>query len=197
MLQIDNVLISFDIFDYFYCDLSKCHGLCCVEGDAGAPIKEEESRKIKADFELIRPFMDAKGIKAVEEQGFSVTDKDGDCVTPLIDGGACAYSVVLGGCTYCAIEMAWRKGETDFRKPTSCSLYPIRITKLGDMEALNVHRWDICESARLRGQQSDIAVYHFLRRALTDRYGEEWFEKLRYAANEYYCGRLTDTCKEG
>ena len=68
-------------------------------------------------------------------------------------------------------------------KPVSCSLYPIRVTKLtGGGLALNVHHWDICETAREKGRREGIRVFQFLRKPLTDAYGADFYEALSAAA---------------
>lgn len=191
MIQIENTLISFDVFEKkFCCDLQQCKGVCCIEGDSGAPLEKGEPRQIEADYEGIRTFMKPQGIRAVEEQGFAVVDKDGDLVTPLINGGECAYAIEENGVCWCAIEKAWSQGKSAFRKPESCHLYPIRITRYAGFEALNFHKWDICRCARIKGEQEGIPVYRFLKQALIARYGEEWYRQVEYAAGEIESGHI-------
>ncbi len=126
MIQIENTLVSFDIFEKkFSCDLRQCKGVCCVEGDSGAPLEKGESRRIEEYYEEIKTFMKPGGIRAVEEQGFAVVDKEGDLVTPLIGGRECAYAIEENGICWCAIEKAWTQGKSAFRKPVSCHLYQI------------------------------------------------------------------------
>ena len=123
MIQIENTLVSFDVFEKkFCCDLQVCKGICCVEGDAGAPLETGEPEKIEANYEGIRPFMKPSGVAAVREQGFAVIDVEGDLGTPLIHGGECAYAIEEGGICWCAIEKAWTQGKSSFRKPVSCHL---------------------------------------------------------------------------
>lgn len=191
MIQIENTLISFDIFEKkFCCDILQCKGACCIEGDSGAPLNEDEPAKIEENYEGIRHFMKQEGIETVRQQGFAVTDSDGDLGTPLIHGGECAYAIEEKGICWCAIEKAWTQGKSAFRKPISCHLYPIRITDYGDFEALNYHKWSICHCARVKGSKEGIPVYRFLRDALIERYGKEWYEQLEYAANEIEAGRI-------
>lgn len=194
MIQIDNTLVSFDIFEKkFCCDLQQCKGACCVVGDSGAPMEEEETAKIEHNYEGIKAFMKPEGIEAVAEQGFSVIDRDGDLGTPLIEGRECAYAIEENGCCWCAIEKAWVQGKSDFRKPISCHLYPIRISDYGEFEALNYNKWDICKCARLKGEQEGMPIYRFLKEPLIERYGEEWYSQLEYAANEIEAGRIEIT----
>ncbi len=191
MIQIGDTLVSFDIFEKkFCCDLAQCKGICCVEGDSGAPLAEEETQKIKDNFEGIKVFMKPEGIRAVEEQGFSVIDQEGDLVTPLIAGRECAYAIEENGVCWCAIEKAWSVGKSDFRKPVSCHLYPIRITRYPEFEALNYNKWEVCRCARLKGEQENVPLYRFLKDSLIARYGEEWYEQLEYAAQEIEAGRI-------
>lgn len=194
MIQIENTLISFDIFEKkFCCDISQCKGACCIEGDAGAPLEQDEPAKIQENYEGIKPFMKQSGLDAVAAQGFSVIDKDGDLGTPLINEGECAYAIEENGSCWCAIEKAWTEGKSSFRKPISCHLYPIRISDFGDFEALNYNKWEICRCARKKGEREGIPLYRFLREALIVRYGEEWYEQLEYAAREIEAGRIETT----
>ena len=146
--------------------------------------------RIETNYENMRAYMKPEGIAAVKEQGFSVIDQDGDLVTPLIQGGECAYAIEEKGSCWCAIEKAWSEGKCDFRKPISCHLYPIRVTKYEGFEALNYNRWDICGCARLKGEQAGMPLYRFLKQALIARYGEEWYEQLEYAAREIETGNI-------
>lgn len=194
MIQIENTLVSFDIFEKkFCCDLEQCKGMCCVEGDSGAPLEKEETRKIKNNYPAIQVFMKPEGIKAVEEQGFSMIDREGDLVTPLIANRECAYAIEENGVGWCAIEKAWTRGKSDFRKPVSCHLYPIRVTRYAGFEALNYNKWTICQCARLKGEKEGVPLYRFLKEALIGRYGKEWYEQLEYAAREIEAGRIEMT----
>ena len=191
MIQIDNTLISFDVFvEKFCCDIQRCKGICCVEGDSGAPLEKNEVREIEKYYESIKPLMKPEGVRAVEEQGFAVVDQDGDLVTPLIHGRECAYAIEENGICWCAIEKAWSQEKSKFRKPISCHLYPIRVTKYASFEALNYHRWDVCQCAQLKGEYTGIPMYRFLKDALIARYGEEWYEQVECAAREIELGNI-------
>jgi len=175
-----NTLVSEDIFEKdFVCNLEKCKGACCVEGEYGAPITEEEIKIIKKDFKKISPFLSEKGRKEIEKKGIWEKDKEDDIVTTCLKTGECNFSVydekgILG----CGIEKAWKAGKTKFRKPVSCHLYPIRITQLANYEAINYHRWDICKPACTLGKKLDVPVYKFLKEALIRKYGEDWYNEL-------------------
>lgn len=147
-------------------------------------MEEKEITEIEHNFDGIKPYMKPAGMKAIEEQGFSVIDDEGDIVTPLIEGEECAYSIQEGESCWCAIEKAWANGKSKFRKPESCHLYPIRISRIGEYEALNYHKWDICSAARLKGYQGGIPVYRFLKEPLIVRYGEDWYSELEFVAKE-------------
>lgn len=191
MIQIENAIVSFDIFEKkFCCDLQQCKGVCCVEGDSGAPLEKDEPARIEENYAGIQPFMKEEGIAAVGEQGFAVVDRDGDLVTPLICNRECAYAIEENGVCWCAIEKAWTQGKSKFRKPLSCHLYPIRITRYEGFEALNFNKWDICKCACMKGEQEKFPLYRFLKDALIERYGEEWYSQLEYAAAEIEAGRI-------
>ena len=118
------------------------------------------------------------GLLAIQDQGLYVIDGDGDMVTPLVNNKECAYVYVENGVSKCAIEKAYFKGEIDFRKPISCHLYPIRITKYKDYDAVNYDKSEICSSAVAQGEAKGVLVYKFLKEALERKYGENWYEQL-------------------
>ncbi len=183
MLEIDDKLISLDIIDKeFACDLEKCKGNCCVFGDSGAPMEDNEIETIKKKYELIKPYMTERGIEEVSKQGFSTIDSDHDTVTPLIDNLACAYISYDGDIALCAIERAFLDKKIDFQKPVSCHLYPIRITKYSKFSAINYDKWDICKPALKKGKQEKSYLYKYLETPLKRKYGEAFYEQLEYAA---------------
>ena len=133
MIQIDDKIVSTEILTTrFCCDLPRCKGICCVEGNAGAPLEADEVDTLEAEYETYKPYMKPEGIEAVERQGFMVIDEDGDYTTPLIGEAECAYSFEQDGITFCAIERAYNAGKTTFIKPISCHLYPIRLIAFGN-----------------------------------------------------------------
>lgn len=185
MIQIDNTLVSNDLITAkFVCDLQKCKGACCVMGDSGAPLENDEILILKKIFPELKPFLRHEGIKAIEKQGVSVLDAENENVTPLIDGKECAFVVYENDIARCAIEKAYNAGAVNFRKPISCFLYPVRIKKYKSFEAVNYDIWNICDAARILGQSANIAVYEFTAIALKEKYGEEWLKKLNDAASE-------------
>ena len=183
MLQIDHTIISRELLEQrFVCDLHACKGACCVEGDEGAPLEKEELEKLQAVYEDVKPYLRKEGIQAIREQGLYTIDREGDYVTPLVEGKECAYAFFeKDGTAKCAIEKAHREGKTDFKKPISCHLYPVRINKHKDFEAVNYARWEICNPACACGEQLNVKVYRFLKEALIRKYGEEWYKQLEYA----------------
>lgn len=179
MIIVQNSIVSDDVADCrFGCKLDCCKGACCVGGDSGAPLLEEEVSLLEEALPLVKPYMTQEGIEAVQEQGVAVHDNDGDLGTPLINGGACAYIHSTGdGMTFCAIECAFRAGAPlpeGFVKPVSCHLYPIRVSDYGEFQAVNYHRWDICRPARQEG----IPLYQYLKEPLVRRFGEAWYDEL-------------------
>jgi hypothetical protein len=150
MIQIDDKLISEDIFsEEFVCNLTKCKGACCVEGDVGAPLDKDELEILDSIFDKIKPYLTQEGIKALEEQGTWTTDpSDGMYVTPMVEDRECAYVTFdEKGITKCGIEKAYEDGAIDWQKPISCHLYPIRITEYSTFSALNYHEWSVCSDA--------------------------------------------------
>jgi len=180
MIVLQNTVISDDIRDkFFVCNLEKCKGACCVEGDLGAPLEESELQILADNYEYIKPYMTGAGKLAVEEQGLYITDFEGDYSTPTIENRECAYALYdEKGILKCAIEQAYYDGKISWKKPISCHLYPIRITKYDDFEALNYDRWSICAAACNFGEELGVRVYQFLKEPLIRKYGEGWYNEL-------------------
>lgn len=180
MIVVDNTILSDDIKEnFFVCNLQKCKGACCIEGDLGAPLADGELQILEEIFDEVKPYMTTQGIEAVETQGKYIKDFEGDFSTPIVAGGACAYAVrEPGGILKCAIEQAYLQGKVNFKKPISCHLYPIRITQYDEFDAVNYHRWDICDPACSLGKELHVPLYIFLKEPLVRKYGLPWYEKL-------------------
>ena len=180
IIQIDDKLISADVFEKcFACDIAQCAGICCVLGDSGAPLDKKEKRILQREYEHFVAYMKPEGRKAVEQQGHTVIDPDGDLVTPLINGKECAYSNTdAGGACYCAIERAFLDGKTTFRKPISCYLYPVRIKQVGEFTCLNYDVWSACACARTKGAAENTPVFRFLQHPIIARFGPSFYEKM-------------------
>ncbi len=180
MIILGQTLLSDELYEeQFVCDLPHCRGGCCVEGDAGAPLSEEEAGMLEAIASRVSAFMLPEGLKAVKKQGYWVKDEEGEITTPLVEGKQCAYVFYdEKGIARCAIERCQEEGLIDFQKPISCHLYPIRINKYPHYEALNYHRWPLCDCARTKGRKLKVRVYRFVKDALVRKYGEEWYDEL-------------------
>ena len=185
MVQIDKAIVSLDIFEkQFVCDLTRCRGMCCVYGQSGAPLDDDEIPILNDIFPKVKPFMTHEGIAIVEKQGVFVTDFDNEKVTPLINNTEdCAFACTEKTTVFCAIEKAYIAGEIQFRKPVSCHLYPIRITKYNDFEAVNYHQWSVCDIALKLGKKLGTPLYVFLKEPLIRKYGAQWYGQLCQAAD--------------
>lgn len=184
MINLEDKIISIDIFEkQFACNLKACKGACCVEGDSGAPITKDEQKKIKKIYKNIKPYMTKKGISEIEKKGIAIMDFEGDLTTTLVKNKECVFVYYENGISKCAIEKAYLEKKTDFKKPISCHLFPIRIKKYSDFEAVNYEKIKICSSACNHGSKLKIPLYEFLKEALTRKYGERWYKKLLIAAN--------------
>ena len=180
MIVVDRTLISDDLKEEFFtCDLQKCKGGCCIEGDLGAPLTLEELEKLENIYKDVEPFLTKRGKHAIAQQGKFIKDHEGDFSTPTVDGKECAYAVYdQKGILKCGIEVAFNAGKTDFQKPISCHLYPIRVTKYDNSEAINYDRWHICSPACDLGASLKIPLYVFLKEPLIRKYGQEWYQAL-------------------
>ncbi len=186
MIQIDKAIVSFDVFKKtFLCDLGACHGACCVEGDSGAPLEEEETKILDEVYPKVKKYMTPEGIQAIEEKGTWGVDADGDQVTTLVNNTECAFTYKdETGTVLCAIEKAYRNKEIDFYKPISCHLYPIRITKYASFDAVNYESNKLCVAARIKGERVGMPMFRFLKDPLIRKYGKEWYAQLTIAADE-------------
>ena len=177
IIDVNNILVSSDIFtEQFCCDLDKCKGICCVEGDAGAPVTLDEIGGIEDALDTVWSDMSAQAQSVVDRQGVAYTDRDGDLVTSIVGGKDCVFTCYENGCCLCALERAYRQGKTSFVKPISCALYPIREKKFKDGTiALNYNQWDVCRDAVVKGKELGLPVYRFLEGPLVRRFGQEWY----------------------
>ncbi len=180
MILLEDQVLSDDIKEQFFvCDLNACKGACCVEGDLGAPLEESELQELAKAYEAVKPYLSDEGKKAIEKEGLYIKDFEGDYSTTTINGKECAFAIYdENKVLKCGIEQAYLDGKTDFKKPISCHLYPIRITKYDHYEALNYDRWDICSAACTLGSKLGVPVYKFLKDALVRKYGEAWYDQL-------------------
>lgn len=186
MVQVGEAIVSFDVLkEPFCCDLSCCKGVCCIEGDAGAPITIDEVAAIENLLPEIEQHLSPEAKDVISKQGVAYTDASGDLVTSIVNGKDCVFTCYgSDGCCFCAIERAFREGRTSFMKPLSCHLYPIRITKVGSYKALNYNRWDICKASVIKGKREGIPVYKFLKEPLIRCFGEEWYNELETVVEE-------------
>ncbi len=184
MIEIGRAIVSRDILEEcFQCDLSLCKGACCVEGDSGAPLTPEEARFLESGYPLFQEFLSPLHRQTIESAGYSMTDSDGDLVTPLVKNRQCVYSYVNPeGILKCAVEKAWTEGKISFRKPVSCHLFPIRITSYAHFDAVNYQKIEICRPGRECGKNSRLPLYRFLRDPLVRKYGETWMAQLEWIA---------------
>lgn len=188
MLEIGNTLVSLDVIErYFCCDIEKCKGECCIEGDAGAPLTETEAATIEKLIPTLRPHLLPRAVERIESDGASYVDEEGDLVTQIVDGRNCVYTCYApGGVCQCAIEKLWNEGLTGkFRKPESCALYPVRLTGYPTFTAVNYHKWSVCKDAEKLGRKLGLRVYQFLKGPLTERFGAAWYDELCEAAEAY------------
>ena len=186
MLQIGDVVVSLDVLcECFVCDVAACKGECCIEGDAGAPVNEDEIARLEEVLPVVWYDLSDAARAVIDRQGVVYVDADGDFVTSIVDGKDCVFTCrdAAGNCL-CAIEKAFREGRTDFYKPVSCHLYPVRVGDYGPYKALNYHRWDVCKAAVALGRAKGVHVYQFLREPLVRRFGQEWYDELCTAARE-------------
>lgn len=186
MIIIDDQFISDEILDVcFSCDLNVCKGACCVDGDEGAPLSEEEVSVLDDEIDNILPFMNENGRNIIHQNGVFDYGSSGEYVTPLVNDCECAFVIFENDIALCAIEKAYYAGKTKFKKPISCHLYPIRTKIYTNFEAVNYHRWQICDSALKNGKKKNSPIYLELKEPLIRKFGKIWYEKLLKEAEKY------------
>lgn len=186
MIQIDDKVISLQVLEQrFCCDLSKCKGSCCVEGDAGAPLEEKELQTLADIYPTVKPYLPEKAQQAIEAQGTHVQNTQGEYETPLVEGKECVYTIFQNGVALCGIERAYREGKIDFPKPISCHLYPIRVSKQKEIEVLNFSYWNICDPAFTHGKKLGTPVYETVKDGLIRKYGQTFYDTLQEVAQEW------------
>jgi len=187
MFQLGKTIVSEEILENdFVCNLTACRGACCVDGEAGAPLEDKETEKLVDIYENVKPFLRREGIEAIENQGAFVKGEDGEWETPLIGNSECAYVIFSGeGIAKCGLEEAHNQGATDWKKPVSCHLYPVRIKEYTELIAVNYHQWQICDPACSLGAELQVPIYKFVKEALVRKFGEAWYRELELVAREH------------
>ncbi|MBQ7192556.1 MAG: DUF3109 family protein [Paludibacteraceae bacterium] len=188
MFLIQDTLVSLDVIEKeFCCDLDRCKGCCCVEGDAGPPVTDEEAAELQTLLPLLSKQMTPAAREAVQNKGLTYLDPTGEQVLQIVDGKDCVFARTdSNGWCYCLIEKAFNEGRTTIHKPISCHLYPIRLNKVGDYTGVEYNRWDICHPARQLGKKKHIPLYQFLKQPLIRRFGQEWYDELELTAREWH-----------
>ena len=186
MIQIGSTLVSDDLLtEAFVCDLNACKGACCVEGEYGAPLTQDEADELARLQDQIAPYLSDEGKATIADQGAWVTGEDGELETPLMPTGHCAYVIEDADKKLkCGLETVHQEGVLSFKKPLSCHLYPVRVQQYSSFEAVNYHRWDICGAACALGSSLKVKVYVFVKEALLRKFGEEWYAALEKAGAE-------------
>ena len=186
ILEIGGILISSEIItECFCCDYEKCKGICCVEGSDGAPVTLDEIASIEDALDTVWPMLSASAQSVIDKQGVAYADRDGDMVTSIVRGKDCVFTCYDGDNCLCALEKAYRDGKTQFCKPISCALYPIREKQFsGGLIGLNYHRWAVCKDAVEKGKALGLPIYQFLKEPLIRRFGEAWYQELCEVAEQ-------------
>lgn len=187
MFQVGKTIVSEEILEKdFLCNISACKGECCIAGDAGAPVLEEEIKKLNEVYPKIKHLLRAEGVKAIKEQGTYTTSEFGEHETALVNGKECAFVTFNDqGITSCGIEQAYNQGLINWKKPISCHLYPIRVQDYEEFSAVNYNQWSICDDACTLGKELKVPVYKFLKNALILKFGENWYMELEKIAEEW------------
>lgn len=186
MFQLGKTIVSEEIIENdFVCNISACKGACCIDGEAGAPLEEEEISILDDIYEKVKPFLRPESIEIIQSQGTHIKGEDGEWETPLVNGNECAYVIFDEKKTaLCGIEEAYNSGHISWKKPVSCHLYPVRVKQYQEFAAVNYHRWYICDDACALGKELQVPIYKFVKQALIRKFGAQWYKELEEVAND-------------
>ena len=187
MFQLGKTIVSEEILEKdFVCNLNACKGACCIDGNAGAPLEENETEILVDIYTDVKPFLRPEGIAAIAEQGAFIKGEDGEWETPLVNDSECAYVVFAeNGTAKCGLEEAYNKGVTQWKKPVSCHLYPVRVREYTELTAVNYHKWEICDPACSLGATLKVPIYEFVKEALIRKFGLAWYTELELVAKAH------------
>jgi hypothetical protein len=185
LIVIDKILVSDDVVEkQFVCDLAKCKGGCCEDGDAGAPLENNELQSVLDSYEKIKPYLTQDAIREIEKKGNYVYSQEFGWVTPTLDNDneICVYARrEEWGIIKCAFEQAYNDGVIPWKKPISCHLYPVTTKKgkHGDYERVNYEpRELLCKPACGLGKKLKVPAYEFLKEPLVRKYGAAFYQAL-------------------
>jgi hypothetical protein len=186
MLQIDDTIISLDLLDkHFCCNLVACKGICCIEGEEGAPVEMEEIAQIEELLPLLKNRLSTEAQNVITQQGVAYIDREGDLAVSIVNGAECVFATKnANGVWSCLIEQLYNEGKTTFKKPVSCHLYPVRTKKFKDFTAVNYHQWPVCKAAICEGELKSVSLYRFLKEPLIRKFGNEWYQQVEIAAEK-------------
>jgi len=184
MLQIEDTIISLDLFDQcFCCNLEACKGICCVEGEEGAPVELDEIAEIEDILPQLWDKLSDTARAVIDEQGVAYIDREGDMAVSIVNGAECVFATKgENGIWSCLIENLYNEGKTTFRKPISCHLYPIRTKQFSTFKAVNYHKWQVCKDAVTLGEKDHLLLYQYLKEPLIRKFGQDWYDQLSVAA---------------
>jgi len=187
MFQLGKTIVSEEIIENdFVCNLNACKGACCIDGEAGAPLEDKETEILVDIFRDVKPFLRKEGLSVIELQGAFVRGEDGEWETPLVNNSECAYVVFSdAGIAKCGLEEAYNNGATNWKKPVSCHLYPVRVKEYTELTAVNYHKWQICDTACSLGKELQVPIFKFVKEALIRKFGEKWYTELEEIAEEH------------
>ena len=186
MFQLGKTIVSEEIIENeFVCNLAACKGTCCIDGEAGAPLEEQELKQLMDCYPEVKPYLTEAGKAAIDDQGLFIT-VNGEFETPLIPADdSCVYiNYDEKGIAQCGIEQAYNDGKIPWKKPISCHLYPVRVQDYSEFSAVNYHKWQICDDACTLGKSLQVPIYKFVKEALIRKFGEDWYSELEKVADK-------------
>ena len=186
MFQVQHTIISDDIATFrFSCDLLRCKGGCCVIGDAGAPVTQNEIPVINKAWKALQTELRPRAREVVMAEGLI---RNGYKAPELscTDGQECVFVTYdENDIAFCGIQKAWLEGRFDWIKPLSCHLFPVRVMKVGKLDYLNLEYVPyLCGAACERGETDGVYLSDFLKDALIRAYGSAWYSEFVYACEE-------------
>jgi hypothetical protein len=178
MISLDHLLLDEAVLTAsFSCDLASCKGACCtLPGGSGAPLLDSEVEDLRASVEAAWPYLSERSRAQLKAEG-PLEGFAGSYEVGVIDNKDCVFVRYEGDVATCAIERAWHNGESTFRKPLSCHLFPIRVAQFGG-PYLHYEVFEECEPGRERGAKLRMPLIESLKDALVRAYGIELYERM-------------------
>jgi hypothetical protein len=162
----------------FSCDVGKCKGACCtLKGAGGAPILDEEVKIIKKNIDIVKKYLHPVHIYSLDTEGF-LEGRPGNYSITSVNDEECVFSFYEEGIAKCSFQKAFYNEETEFKKPISCHLFPVRISGI-KRNIIKYEEINECCDALEKGEEDNISVFEFAKDSIVREYGIGFYNDLK------------------